>query len=116
MESCVNLLSCALVVVDDIEVIGGFMKTIFDCQSYTLLHHPCKHAVLVTSTESTIIFIQRHGCDDTLLASFDRIAVTQIFVNTNDPHKVQMRVTQCGGLYILTHLSIFKNIYIRPSD
>eukprot|EP01041_Mallomonas_annulata_P006775 gene6775-13729_t len=100
MSEMSKLLSCALIVVDELDEMCIFLRSIFDTTEHTVIPHPCKYAVQAVSNESTVVIVQRIGCDDAILASFSTIAVRRIFVAVRDLHKAQTRATQAGGQVI----------------
>ena len=100
-----KLLSCVLILAEDIEAVGGYLKQVFSCQnSHTSFLHPCKHAVLNISKESTILMIQSSDCDEALLASFAAASVRHIFVTVIDARLAQMRAVQYGGQVIESNI------------
>jgi len=99
-----KLLPCVIILVEDIDVVGSFLRQTFECPAPTVYQHPCKHAIQSISRDSSILMIQSNDCDEALLASLSTATVRHVFAVVQDASRTQRKATQSGSQVIESNI------------
>ena len=73
------------------------MVNVFGCKDDEMLTKPVLHRVILVSSGSSIILVQKGSCNVATLATFGCLAVKHVFIAVDDPAEVRNRAANVGG-------------------
>jgi len=91
------MLPYVCILVDSVDHVGDFVVNVFGCQDDETLTKPVLHRVIVATSGSSIILVQKGSCNVATLATFSCLAVKHVFIAVDDPAEVWNRAGNVGG-------------------
>jgi predicted enzyme related to lactoylglutathione lyase len=92
-----SLLPFVCVLANDIDRVSAFLIDVFQCKLPDITEKPVRHRVIRISDESSVMVVQKAGCDERTIASVSLLAVHHVFVVVLDVAAIQLRATSAGA-------------------
>jgi hypothetical protein len=102
-----SLFGTQLILVDDVEKVGRFLKSFLDEGSILVRDSPKSRVSygILLSRSVCVVLVKRGDCNANVLAAFGTVSVTRLFVDASDTTKAKAAIQDAGNLRVFEDTS-----------